>query len=134
MWVETITLDQVFNDYQLSGRTLIATSEENKVYSFNIQDCMQAMPTKTPSISVAPTMMPTLSPTSYWSTLSWRQQGLAIAGDSAYDVAGTSVAISGDGRTLVVGAPGAPGYDRPGYVKVYYKQFDSSFFLVYTLV
>ena len=169
-WVETITLDQAFNDYQLSGRTLIAISEDNEVYSFNIQDCMQAMPTQTPSISVAPSlalsshpstrlssppslvpsssvspsMYPTsppslvpsssVSPTSYWSTLQWRQQGIAIAGDSADDVAGRSVAISGDGSTLVVGAPRKYGnglsalgtYDRPGYVKVYYKQFDLS--------
>ena len=44
------------------------------------------------------------------------------------------MAISGDGSTLVVGAPRKYGnglsahgtYDRPGYVKVYYKQFDLS--------
>ena len=37
------------------------------------------------------------------------------------------MAISGDGRTLVVGAPGKYGNDdRPGCVKVYYKQFDLS--------
>ena len=59
---------------------------------------------------------------------------MAIAGDSADDKAGISVAISGDGRTLAVGAPGkyysdsysVGKYDRPGYVKVYYKQFDLS--------
>ena len=37
---------------------------------------------------------------------SWKQQGLAIFGDSAYDNLGTSVALSADARTLVVGATG----------------------------
>ena len=48
---------------------------------------------------------------------------MTIAGKSVDDVAGTSVAISGDGTTLAFGAPGS---ERPGYVEVYYKQSDST--------
>jgi hypothetical protein len=55
---------------------------------------------------------------------------LAITGDSADDRAGDSVAISGDGMTLAVGAPGVTG--RPGYVKVYYKQLDCTWLLAET--
>ena len=58
----------------------------------------------------------------FWSNVPWRQQGLVITGDKAGDVAGSSVAISGDGNTLAAGAPG----NGPGYVKIYYKQIDLS--------
>ena len=52
---------------------------------------------------------------------------MAITGNSARDQAGTSTALSGDGNTLVVGAPGALGNDdRLGYVKVYYKRIDDT--------
>ena len=55
---------------------------------------------------------------------------MTIPGDSANDRAGDSVAISGDGMTLAVGAPGFRwSTERPGYVKVYYKQPDSSWLL-----
>ena len=55
---------------------------------------------------------------------------MAITGDSANDRAGDSVSISGDGMTLAVGAPGFRwSTERPGYVKVYYKQPDSSWLL-----
>ena len=46
----------------------------------------------------------------------WEQQGSAIVGDAAEDYLGTSVALSADAKTLVIGAPGL---DREGYVKVY---------------
>ena len=50
----------------------------------------------------------------------WEQQGSAIVGDAAEDLLGTSVALSADAKTLVVGAPGEYGNtDREGYVKVY---------------
>ena len=50
----------------------------------------------------------------------WKRQGSAIVGDAASDHLGTSVALSADAKTLVVGAPGAFGNtDREGYVKVY---------------
>ena len=50
----------------------------------------------------------------------WKQQGSAIVGDAAEDYLGTSVALSADAKTLVVGAPGWYGNtDREGYVKVY---------------
>ena len=80
-----------------------------------------------PSSSISPSVLPSLSPTSYWSksTLFWEQQGLAIVGNSAGDETGTSTAISADGNTLVVGAPSSLGNDnRPGYVEVYHKQLD----------
>ena len=50
----------------------------------------------------------------------WEQQGSAIVGDAASDHLGTSVALSADAKTLVIGAPGY--YDfivREGYVRVY---------------
>jgi hypothetical protein len=56
---------------------------------------------------------------------------LAITGDSADDRAGDSVSISGDGMTLAVGAPVVL-TDRPGYVKVYYKQLDCTWLLAET--
>lgn len=50
----------------------------------------------------------------------WKRQGQIIVGDEAGDQLGTSVEISSDGKTLVVGAPGDyNNTDRPGYVKVY---------------
>jgi hypothetical protein len=50
----------------------------------------------------------------------WKQQGSAIVGDAEYDHLGTSVALSADAKTLVVGAPGKyDNTDREGYVKVY---------------
>ena len=56
---------------------------------------------------------------------------MTIPGDSAGDYAGTSVSISGDGMTLVVGAPEVTA--KPGYVKVYYKQLDCTWLLAETL-
>jgi len=66
-WEETITLDESYDDYQLSGRTLLATKLDyasllnryplsSEVYSFNIQDCLGE--TQLPSLS------PSLSPSS----------------------------------------------------------------------
>jgi len=51
----------------------------------------------------------------------WEQQGSAIVGDVAEDYLGTSVALSADAKTLVIGAPGDyyDNTDREGYVKVY---------------
>jgi hypothetical protein len=50
-WAEAITLNQryeIYEYYQVSGRTLLATSETS-VYSFNIEKCVQKMPTQPPS-------------------------------------------------------------------------------------
>jgi len=68
-WEKTITLDESYDDYQLSGRTLLATKLDytsldsttryplsSEVYSFDIQDCLRE--TQIPSLS------PSLSPTS----------------------------------------------------------------------
>jgi len=51
--------------------------------------------------------------------LVWKQIGRAIAGNATWDTLRTT-ALSGDGTTLAVGAPGEwGGNDRPGYVEVY---------------
>lgn len=51
--------------------------------------------------------------------LIWKQIGRAIAGNATWDALRTT-ALSGDGTTLAVGAPGEWGRnDRPGYVEVY---------------
>jgi hypothetical protein len=51
--------------------------------------------------------------------LIWKQIGRAIAGNATWDTLRTT-ALSGDGTTLAVGAPGEwKRYDRPGYVEVY---------------
>ena len=45
-----------------------------------------------------------------------------ILGDAEADVLGQSVALSGDGKTVAVGAPSHwKRNDRPGYVKVYHR-------------
>jgi hypothetical protein len=57
--------------------------------------------------------------------LSWKQQGLAINGDIDDDYFGTSVALSADAKTLVVGAPGFfDNAELVGYVRVYYTDED----------
>jgi hypothetical protein len=45
----------------------------------------------------------------------WEKQGSAIVGDAEYDRLGSSVALSADAKTLVIGAP----YATEEYVKVY---------------
>lgn len=98
-------------------------SENTVVGAESSNDPSSSMyPSTAPSFSLVPSSIPTLVP----STLSWLQQGSEIVGESARDQAGMSVTISGDGRTLAVGAPGwyVDNGDRPGYVKLYYKQFD----------
>ncbi len=50
----------------------------------------------------------------------WRQWGPVIVGDTADDYFGTSVALSADAKTLVVGAPGySRNSKKKGYLKVY---------------
>ena len=63
-WVESITLDESFDDIKISGRTLVATKKNDtslssKIHAFNIQDCTQDMPTQSPTLS--PSSPPTLS-------------------------------------------------------------------------
>lgn len=54
-WKESIVLDKVYDDYQLSGTNLIATKfNEGEVYSYNIQHC-QNTPTQAPTSSSVPT-------------------------------------------------------------------------------
>lgn len=112
------------------------TREEETVTEFvpvTFSPSISMSPSLAPSVSFAPSpvpslqpsFMPTLTPTAYWSSIPWQQQGVTIPGESAGDEAGTSITLSGDGRTLAIGFPGAYGNnDRPGYVKVYCKQFD----------
>ena len=54
VWVETVTLDEWYDDYQISGRHLLAT-KGNEVHSFNIQHCKQNGPTFKPTMSLIPT-------------------------------------------------------------------------------
>ena len=62
-------------------------------------------------------------PTTYWSSLNWKQQDQAILGEAAGDESGYYVAVSADGMTMAVGSPGAwENEDRPGYVKVYHRE------------
>ena len=71
IWEETTTLGEEYTDYQLSGRTLIATNGDNDVHSFNIRDCTRDTltpsksfsPTPSPS-SQTPTLPPSMQPTS----------------------------------------------------------------------
>jgi len=63
-WMESITLDESFDNIKISGRTLLVTKDNNtslasEVYSFNIQDCTQDMPTQLPSLS--PSSRPSVS-------------------------------------------------------------------------
>ena len=62
-WVESITLDESFDDIKISGRTIIATkyndASTSEISSFNIQDCTQGMPTQLPSLS--PSTPPSVS-------------------------------------------------------------------------
>jgi hypothetical protein len=54
--------------------------------------------------------------------LLWELEGQAIIGTEAGDVLGWAVALSGDARTVVAGAPGAfENANKTGYVEVYYK-------------
>ena len=61
-WEETvITLDDSYDDYQLSGRTLLVTKNNetmaSEIYAYNIEDCTQNMPTQSPTLfSLSPSM------------------------------------------------------------------------------
>eukprot|EP00579_Thalassiosira_antarctica_P000992 CAMPEP_0201868280 /NCGR_PEP_ID=MMETSP0902-20130614/2233_1 /ASSEMBLY_ACC=CAM_ASM_000551 /TAXON_ID=420261 /ORGANISM="Thalassiosira antarctica, Strain CCMP982" /LENGTH=865 /DNA_ID=CAMNT_0048393607 /DNA_START=106 /DNA_END=2700 /DNA_ORIENTATION=+ len=50
---ETLTLNQRYNSFQISGRSVIAATDK-EVYTFNINRCTQSMPTQTPSLSTSP--------------------------------------------------------------------------------
>ena len=54
LWQETLRLEKSYENYQISGRSLIATSNE-EVYAMDISDCTYDIPTMTPSISPGPT-------------------------------------------------------------------------------
>lgn len=64
-WTEAMILDQRYRRYAVSGRTLIAM-KNNIVHSYSIQDCAQAMPTQTPSLSNAPSTSLSPTATCYW--------------------------------------------------------------------
>ena len=54
-WEETITLEEAYDGYQVSGRNLLAWASTD-LYAFNTEECAQAMPTQSPSISLSPTI------------------------------------------------------------------------------
>ncbi|MBA5793541.1 T9SS type A sorting domain-containing protein [Flavobacterium sp. xlx-214] len=50
----------------------------------------------------------------------WIQQGKDIKGEAEYDQFGHSISLSGDGKKIVIGAPGNDGFDNnSGHVRVY---------------
>lgn len=56
----------------------------------------------------------------YWNGSDWQKKGSSILGETQYDLVGFSVAISGDGDTIVVGAVGQDeGVTDSGNVKIY---------------
>jgi hypothetical protein len=58
-----------------------------------------------------------------FAALGWKKDGQTLRGDTASNKFGTSVCISADAKTLVVGAPGYLGNgDKSGYVEVYYRK------------
>lgn len=76
-WEESLVLGQAYFDYQLSGRHLLVTGYDHgvqqvessisealrlDVYAFNLEDCMQQMPTQFPSTSGAPSGSVSLVP------------------------------------------------------------------------
>ena len=64
-WEETLTLHESYDDYTISGRTLIGFSS-SVVGAFDIEDCSQPVPTQSPSTSIptrSPSLTPSLSPT-----------------------------------------------------------------------
>ena len=68
-WEETFTLGRRFDEYKLSGRFLLARTE-NEVYSFNIVECTQEMPTQAPSLSLSPSIIPSIAPPTIGPSLS----------------------------------------------------------------
>jgi len=68
-WVQTFTLGRRFDEYKLSGRFLLARTE-NEVYSFNIAECTQEMPTQAPLLSLSPSIIPSIAPPTIGPSLS----------------------------------------------------------------
>jgi len=61
-WVQT-------DEYKLSGPFLLARTED-EVYSFNIAECTQDMPTQVPSSSLSPSIIPSIAPPTIGPSLS----------------------------------------------------------------
>jgi hypothetical protein len=62
-WIEAFTLSRRFDEYKLSGRLVLARTN-NEVVSFSIDDCAQEMPTQVPTLSLSPSHIPSIpSPT-----------------------------------------------------------------------
>jgi len=58
---KSLSLNQGYDSVQISGRSLIATTDE-EVHAIAIDDCTQAVPTQTPSLSSSPTESPSSPP------------------------------------------------------------------------
>ncbi|MCP4003495.1 MAG: hypothetical protein GY725_04810, partial [bacterium] len=54
-----------------------------------------------------------------WSGGAWVQRGSDIDGETAGDGSGWSVAMSGDGYSVIIGAPENGGGDSPGQARVF---------------
>jgi hypothetical protein len=48
LWEETLSIEQSYDEYQLSGRTLIGIAQ-NEAHFMNLEDCTQPMPTQVPT-------------------------------------------------------------------------------------
>jgi aryl carrier-like protein len=57
----------------------------------------------------------------YWDEVAWRQRGLDIDGEAAFDQSGYSVSLSSDGSIVAIGATGNGATFFPrGHVRVFY--------------
>jgi hypothetical protein len=68
-WVKTVTLGRRYDEYKLSGRFLLARTE-NEVYSFNVAECTHEMPTQAPSLSLSQSIIPSIAPPTIGPSLS----------------------------------------------------------------
>jgi len=89
-WKESITLEESYESYGLSGRNLITMkyndiSGVHEFNSFNIEDCMQEMPTSSPSLSIAPTSCYSVKITIQYDyfarQISFELEQISLAGD-----------------------------------------------------
>ena len=55
-----------------------------------------------------------------WSGSDWSPKGAPIVGEGADDASGTSCALSADGNTIIIGAPGNIANGHAGSVRVFY--------------
>jgi len=78
-----------------------------------------------PSLSSHPSLASS-PPSTYWSTLHWKQQGQEINGEDD-DEKDSPAILSSTGMIMAIGSPGPFGNKvRPGYVQIYYRESTGS--------